>query len=145
VKQRYPDFPLAHEVDYLLGRCHAARASFQESRASYRRVIESDAANLEIAAMAAWMIGETYFHQDDFVQAIDAYAALSEFDAYPRWQAMALLQRGKCFQQLGEYDRAVDCYSQVSSQHANTPSAAEAATRLLAANHRRAARVARKK
>ena len=107
IATEYPNFEQQYEVDYVLGRCLAARADFQAAREAYRNVIRSkQGAKTETAAMAQWMIGETYFHQKNYDSALREYLRVEILYAYPRWQAGALLQAGKCREQLGEWKAA---------------------------------------
>jgi cellulose synthase operon protein C len=127
----YPDFQQQYEVEYLLGRCLASRAEFDKAREAYRRVIQSDrGAKTETAAMAQWMIGETYFHQKNHEAALREYLRVEILYAYPRWQAGALLQAGKCREELGQRDAATELYRRVVQTYPNTPFAEEADRRL---------------
>jgi len=93
VRENHPDFAQLHEVDYLMGRCQGSWADFASARDSYRRVIQSKSgAGTETASMAQWMIGETYFLQGNYPDAIRAYHRVVKF---PRWQAAALIQAAK--------------------------------------------------
>ncbi|MBN1394589.1 MAG: tetratricopeptide repeat protein [Pirellulales bacterium] len=114
IETDFPDFSQQYEVDYLLGRCLASRADFQAARRAYNKVIDSPAgAKTETAAMAQWMIGETYFHQKDFEAAIREYLRLEAIYAYPTWQAGALLQAGKCHERLGRPEQAKMLYRRI--------------------------------
>ena len=106
IAAQYPDFEAQYEVDYLLGRCLARKALFREAREAYQRVTRSGTGGkTETAAMAQWMIGETYFHQKQYHLALREYLRVETLYAYPNWQAAALLQAGKCCEQLGHRDR----------------------------------------
>ncbi len=74
IAERFPDCAQLHEVNYLLGRYFMNRAEFDEAREAYQSVVVSTTgAKTETAAMAQWMIGETYFMQREYNQAIKAY------------------------------------------------------------------------
>ena len=108
-KRTIPNFEQQYEVDYLLGRCLANQADFEAARQAYNKVIRSAAgAKTETAAMAQWMIGETYFHQKNYEAALREYLRLEILYAYPEWQAAALLQAGKCHERLGEAKEAAE-------------------------------------
>lgn len=133
----YPRFEQQYEVDYVLGRCLANEADFAGARKAYNRVIASAAgAKTETAAMAQWMIGETYFHQKDYRAALKEYERLEILYAYPDWQAAALLEAGKCYQRLGEATPAADLYRQILKKYPKTSFAGQAA-KLLAAIERK--------
>ncbi len=90
IETDFPNFEQQYEVDYLLGRCFANQADFQQARQAYNKVIHCAAgAKTETAAMAQWMIGETYFHQKDYEAACREYLKVDILYAYPTWQAGA--------------------------------------------------------
>ena len=127
----FPDFEQQYEVDYLLGRCLANQANFEGAREAYQRVIHSSAgAKTETAAMAQWMIGETFFHQKNYETALREYSRLEILYAFPTWQAGALLQAGKCRERLGEEKEAVTLYQRILKTYPKTTFAEEAARRL---------------
>ena len=86
--------------------------------------------------MAQWMIGETYFHQKNYTEAIKAYYRVERLYPYPRWQAAALLQSGKCHEMRGEFQDAVKLYGQLLRDYADSPFAEEASQRLRVAQKR---------
>jgi TolA-binding protein len=131
----YPDFRQRHEVDYLLGRCLSSQARFREAREAYQRVVDSTVAGRsETAAMAQWMVGETYFHQKDYDQAIRAYHRVESLYAYPKWQAAALLQAAKCQELQGNQQESIRLYQQLIKTYADTQYSQDAAERLKAMN-----------
>ena len=131
IETQYPKFEQQYEADYLLGRCLHDRAELQAARAAFERVVKSpQGAKTETAAMAQWMIGETYFHQKNYEAAIREYARLEYGYAYPAWQAAAALQSGKCHELQGERKEAERCYARVIKDYPDTQFAKEAAERL---------------
>ena len=71
ILSKHPDFAQRQEVHYLMGRCLAARAKFSEARSAFLLAAPRDASTKnETAAMAQWMIGETYMHQENYEQAV---------------------------------------------------------------------------
>lgn len=137
----FPEFQERYEVDYLLGRCHAAQAAFDGARQCYLRVVRSpQGGKSETAAMAQWMIGETYFLQEQYNKAIREYLRVEILYAYPRWQAAALLQAAKCHEQLGQWGEAQTLYERIGKQYAKTEFVAEANERLQAIRSKTAAK-----
>jgi TolA-binding protein len=131
IPQRFPEFRQQYEVDYLLGRCLSSQARFSEAREAYLRAVRSPTGGrTETAAMAQWMIGETYLHQKEYDLAIRAYHRVESLYAYPQWQAAALLQAGKCHELKGEWKEAVGLYAQLLKQYPHTEFAEDAALRL---------------
>ncbi len=123
----------AHEIDYLLGRVAAARAEFTVARQHYENVVRSTAGQgTETAAMAQWMIGESWFHQERWSEAIDAYRSVDPFVAHPRWRASAVLQIGKCHERQGDSRAAAAAYARLLREFPASEAAAEASSRLAA-------------
>lgn len=130
-KHRFKDFTQAFELDYLIGRALATEARFPQARAAYQQVIDSPTGkNTETAAMAQWMIGETYFHQEQYALASEAYHRTETLYRFPQWQAAALLQAGKCYEHLQRPQDAIGVYRQLLSEHANCSLAKQAQERL---------------
>lgn len=133
VARQYPDFRQQYEVDYLLGRCLQSRAEFDfdAARQAYQRVVRSETGGrTETAAMAQWMIGETYFLQKNYEQALRAYYRVEQLFDYPRWQSLALLQAGKCLEVQQQYTKAIEAYQHVQDKYADTSAAKDAARRI---------------
>lgn len=134
ILQNNPDFQQAFEAEYLLGRCLAALGKFSKARQHYRRVGLSPNGKLsETAAMAQWMIGETFFHQRDFKNAIPAYRRVELLYPFPRWRAAALLQAGKCHEKQQEWPEAITLYSRLLNDYPEKPFSSEAQKRLAIA------------
>ncbi|PQO45326.1 tetratricopeptide repeat protein [Blastopirellula marina] len=138
IGDKYPNFQEAHELDYLMGRCLARQGEFGKARAAYAKVVQSPVAgSSETAAMAQWMIGETYFHQKNYDAAVRAYSKVAAVHGtYAKWKAAALLQIGKCHEVQEDWENATKYYTEVKSDHVGTPFAPEAETRLSVVRQR---------
>jgi TolA-binding protein len=133
ITDEQPAYSRRFEVDYLLGRCLADQGLLDDAREAYRRVVRSEAAGKsETAAMAQWMIGETYFHQHNHAAALREYLRVEILYAYPSWQAAALLQAGKCCEHLGQKEQAAEHYSRVAVEFSDSEFQDDAARRLRA-------------
>ncbi len=131
IAEEFPDFQQQYEADYVVGRCLAALADFDGAREAYQRVIHSDhGAKTETAAMAQWLIGESYFHQKRYDVAMREYLRVARLYAYPQWQAAALLQGARCRELLGEPREAARLYTEVIEEYGDTPFAEKARERL---------------
>jgi len=131
IEKQYPNFGQQYEVDYLIGRSLASRAEFEAARRSYRKVVRSPSGGkTETAAMAQWMIGETFLHQKNHATALREFLRVEILYSYPRWQAAALLQAGKCYEELGKWKQAAKLYSRVVRNYGKEAFAEEAGRRL---------------
>ena len=114
-----------------MGRCFANQGEFDAARQAYNKAIRSAAGEkTETAAMAQWMIGESYFHQKNYEAALREYSGIEFVYAYPTWQAAALLQAGKCRERLGEPTKAAEAYRKILKSYPNTSFAKDAAKEL---------------
>ena len=134
IGERFPDFRQLYEAEYVIGRCLSMQARFSAAREAFTRVVRSTTGGrTETAAMAQWMIGESYFHQKDYHAAVRAYHRVVSLYAYPQWQAASLLQAGKCHEQSGDWREAVKLYTQLLRDYPETSHAADASQRLRVA------------
>ena len=130
LKADAPDDPLVSEADYAKGRALQQMARWDEARAAYLAVIESRKGGA-LVAMAQLMIGETYFHQKDYHEAIRQFLKVDILYDAPPWQAAALLETGKAYEKLAQWADAAESY-QRALQLPENASTAEAKTRLEA-------------
>ena len=93
--------------------------------------------------MARWMSGESYFHQEDYQAALAEYQKVDAYP-FPRWQAAALLQAGKCHEVLGQWTDAVAAYERIVKSFPDSGLTAEASRRIEAARSGLAGRPASK-
>ncbi|MDZ4656586.1 MAG: tetratricopeptide repeat protein [Bythopirellula sp.] len=135
--ERHPEFELAYECDYLRGRALAGRGEMSAARTAYGQVLTNDwATGTETAAMAQWMIGETYFHQQDYEHATVAYQKVIERHNLPEWQARAALQAGKCAELTENWEAARLQYSRALERWQGSTSEKQLAGRLKWAQER---------
>jgi TolA-binding protein len=128
--QGHPQYSRLYEIDYVRGCSLAGLARFDEAREALSRVTGSAAsAKTETAAMAQWLVGETWFQQHQYERAIAAYEQTLAGD-FPQWQAAALLQAAKCCEQLGRWNDAAQRYEQLLRDHGDTRYVAAARSRL---------------
>jgi TolA-binding protein len=143
ISERFAGFEAQYEADYLMGRALAAKADFAAAREWYEKAILAPAAaGTETAAMARWMKGESYFHQEDFARALAEYRQVDE--RYPRWHSAGLLQGGKCAEALDRWSEAVEAYERLIEKYPQSELTAEATRRLDVARHRAFGRSAKR-
>ena len=123
------DDPSTSEADFLRGRALMTLARFEEARAGFQRVIDARKGG-EFVARSQFMIGETYFHQKDYHEAIRNFLKVDILYDAPTWQASALLETGKAYEQLDQWADAAETYERLRAKFADDPSAKLAEARL---------------
>ncbi|OYW18658.1 MAG: hypothetical protein B7Z55_10215, partial [Planctomycetales bacterium 12-60-4] len=108
LKKQLPESKLVYQAEEVLGRALKQQAKFPEAREALERVIADPAAfRTETAAKSQFLIAETWYLQEKWKEAFLAYQKVYASYAYPDWQAAALLQSGKCDEQLGHTKEAI--------------------------------------
>jgi len=123
--QAFPDFDQAAEARYGLARALQQQNKLDEARKLYEQVI--DETETETAARAQFMIGEIEFGQGKFEDAIVSYLGVVGGYPYKEWQSYARFQTGRCYQQLGNNEKAVEAFQKVVDDYPDSPHAADAA------------------
>lgn len=136
---RFPNFGQLYEADLLIGRALAKQARLTDARGAYEKVLTSPTGGkTETAAMAQLFIAETYFHQEDFEAALREYLRLEILYPYPTWQAAALMQAGKCQENLERWSDAAATYARLVKQFPDSAVRREADNRLQVVRDRTA-------
>ncbi|EMI23033.1 hypothetical protein RMSM_00042 [Rhodopirellula maiorica SM1] len=108
------------------------RLRFDEARSDLESVVRSSQVDASLRGRAQWMIGETYYLQQKYVEAIEAYRGVAGIDPDGSWVVASLIQAGKSFEQLGRTRDAAVCYSTLVSRHGDSEFAVLASRRLAA-------------
>src|SRR5262249_52717974 len=120
-----PKDPQLAEVDYARGRALQGRARFDDARVAYQAVIDARKGG-DLAARAQLMRGETYFHQENYREAIREFLKVDILYDAPAWQAAALLEAGKVYERLAQWADAAETYERLRARFPKDPSAVEA-------------------
>lgn len=135
LKKDAPADPLISEVDYARGRALQQFARWDDARAAFQTVIEARKGG-DLVARAQLMIGETYFHQKNYHEAIREFLKVDILYDAPTWQAASLLETGKAYEQLAQWADAAETYERLRVKFPEDPTASEAKTRLDAVKNR---------
>ena len=130
--------PSIAELDYVKGQALLGLGRIEEARAAFQTVIDVRKEG-ELVAQSLLMRGETYFHQDQFHEALRDFLRVDILHDSPRWQSAALLEAGKVYERLDQWADAAETYERLLKKFPTESSAAEARLRLAAASRRAAA------
>lgn len=135
--QKFSRFAGRSEFVFLEARCWERKGRLTDARLAFEKVIASpDSAGTELAAQAQWRIGELFFHQERYADAIAAYYKVDSLYEFERWRSAALIQAGKCQELLGQPQQAKKLYQQLIRQFQTNQYASEAKERLSAIESR---------
>ncbi|MDX1925729.1 MAG: tetratricopeptide repeat protein [Pirellulaceae bacterium] len=112
-KKRFPRFDRLHEFDYLLARASVQQIDFDQARLHLKTIVDTAGNSTSASARAQWMLGETYFMEQNFNEAVSAYKPVTELEQSQPWQTLALMQTAKCFELLNQPSDALDVYRRV--------------------------------
>ena len=114
--------PSIAELDYTRGQALLGLGQLDQARAAFQAVLDVRKEG-ELAAQAQLMRGETYFHQDQFHEALRDFLKVDILHDSPRWQAAALLEAGKVYERLDQWADAAETYERLLSKFPTEPSA----------------------
>jgi len=123
-------------LDMLSAELSIRKLDFDAGRNLLESIIREPESIDQLRGRAQWLIGETYFLQQRYADAIDAYRRVEGIAPDGPWVAAALLQAGKSFEQLGRTREASVCYSTLISRFADSHYCQTARTRMAAIDPR---------
>ena len=130
-KERFANYGRLHELDHLLARAAVLQVDFEQARFHLQTILDSPATkNSSAAARAQWMLGETYFLEENWGKAIEAYSPVAELSDFPTWQTLALMQTAKCRELLKQSSEALNAYQKVVAITRDEKIRQEAAARI---------------
>jgi TolA-binding protein len=130
-----PGDPAIAELDFAIGQALVGQGKLADARSAFQAVIDARRTG-ELAAQAQLMRGETFYHQEQFREALREFLRVSIMYDAPRWQAAALLEAGKVYERLDQWPDAAETYGRLLSKFPTEPAAMPARQRQAAAVER---------
>jgi len=106
----FSDSPHLPEALYEQGWALQNLGQQGEAVALYQQVVAKT--NREVAARAQFMIGEIQFESKDHAEAVKSFFKVDVYP-FPKWQADAAYEAGRCFEVLGKTTQAVKMYQEL--------------------------------
>lgn len=126
--EQFPDSPCLSEALCEQGWVKQNLGKLDEAAALYEKVLaKSDG---EVAARAQFLIGQIQFQRKDYAAARDSFFKVTYGYSYPKWQAEAAYEAGRCFEALGKRDQAVKQYREVIEKYRQSDKVPAAKQRL---------------
>lgn len=110
------------------------KTDFDGSRSILEPLARNRQMETNLRGRAQWLIGETFYLQQQYSNAILAYREVEVIDATGPWVAASLIQAGKSFEQLGHQREALICYSNLINRFNDSTYALDASKRVAAIN-----------
>jgi tetratricopeptide (TPR) repeat protein len=105
---------LRSEAMLWLAHCYYVTASYEEAREFYLNFLELCRGSDEQKAEAHEGIAKGYYQLGDYRQAlVEFYKLLPYYSETNPYHYTVLLSFANCFESLGEYDKAQDCFAKV--------------------------------
>ena len=124
---------IATEAELVRGCALIHLGEYSAARAALSRLAADESTVASGTRVAIhWLVGEAFFHEGQFERAITAYDMVLAEDAPDSWKAAALLQTGKCAEQLGNNRQADQVFERIEREYGDSPWAAEAQRRRAA-------------
>lgn len=111
IPAQFPQSSFVPEALYEQGWAEQNRGHTEKAAGLYAQVIGKT--NAEVAARAQFMIGEIQFENKDHAAAISSFFKVAYGYSYPKWQAMAAYEAGRCFEVLKKTEQAVKQYQEL--------------------------------
>ena len=124
----FPDSSYLPEMLCEQGWAEQNLGEMPEAVELYKSVLQKT--DREVAARAQFLIGEVFFAQKEYAEAVKTFSKVIYGYSYPRWQADATYEAARCFETLGKTKQAVRYYTELLSRYPKNDKAAAAKKRI---------------
>jgi tetratricopeptide (TPR) repeat protein len=119
--EHFPDYPDVPEVRFILASAYKTVGRNSDALKQVLLLLQSQQDNVRRnpELWVYWQrragneIANQLYKEADYLDALQIYQNLAALDASPAWQAPALYQVGLVYEQLQQWQRATDTYSQI--------------------------------
>ncbi len=107
------------ELDFARGQALKGQGRLADARSAFASVASQKTGDLP--AQAQLMVGETYFHEGKFHEALREFLKVDILYKSPRWQAAALLEAGKVQERIDQPAEAAETYERLAARFPDDP------------------------
>ena len=125
---RFPDSGQWFQAQFGVGWARENRGRLDEAVEAYRVLVDRHEG--PTAARAQFQIGECFFAQKRYEDAVRNLLKVDILYGYPEWSAAALYEAGRCFQEMHDPVQARQQFERVRERHGDTEWALLATKRL---------------
>lgn len=120
---QYPQSQRLCEARFLLASAYRKQGQFETSLQEVLTLLQDDRLNKDVSpdVLLYWrgkagnQIGNAFYEQGDYMNALSIYQAMLPLHAGPIWQWPVLYQIGLCYERLKMYDKAKNTYQEIAS------------------------------
>lgn len=95
---------------YKIAMYYRLSGRFDDAIREFSRLANSSV-DPNLAAESQYRIGEIYYRRGDIIKAIDEFNKVRDkFVNIEDWYTLALLNLGDCYEQVGNFEEAINCY-----------------------------------
>jgi TolA-binding protein len=115
ITQEFPDSASVPEALCEQGWAQQSKGNLDQAVALYEQVVAKT--NREVAARAQFLIGEVQFAKKEHSAAVSSFFKVAYGYSYPKWQALATFEAGRCFEVLGKKTQALKQYQELVEKY----------------------------
>ena len=102
----FRDSDLIHSVMYYTGVVYTEQRKYRDARVEFEKVVNSG--HEELTPLAQFGIGQTYFAEGRFAEAIESYNRVIQTDSDAKVAQDSYFYIGWAYQKMEQYDEAID-------------------------------------
>jgi tetratricopeptide (TPR) repeat protein len=116
---RFPEAPQQPEIRFLLATALKNQGQKEEAVQQVLALLKSQQRAGNRATWVYWQqragneIGNQFYEESNFVNALDVYTALADLDSAPSWQMPVWYQMGIVYERLQQPQKAIQTYARI--------------------------------
>jgi len=125
---RFPEAPQQPEIRFLLATALKNQGQKEEAVQQVLALLKSQQRAENRTTWVYWQqragneIGNQFYEESNFVNALDVYTALADLDSAPSWQMPVWYQMGIVYERLQQPQKAIQTYARIIGREKELPS-----------------------